>query len=286
MGSLQEHTLTMCGYKKIPCPNKCTHLIRKRRIDTKNTISMEIVRVFHKDIKKHVETECKERQYTCPYCHKIDTHEYITGWHQGFDCPKIPVKCLNSACKETFLREVTDQHDSICPYKVIPCKYKAIGCQSKRHRKDLEAHESSSQLHLGITMDTLLTVQKQCKKWSEECSVLRAQLNTTAKRHDRITFKIEKFSSFKGKKFYSPPFFSHPKGYKMIIEVSISDEDQVSACVYLMKGEYDSKLEFPFRGRVTLTLLNQEHDTNHLQWSEDAIGTFGSTRVVDLKFVI
>ncbi len=236
--------------------------------------------MFRKDIKKHVETECKNRQYTCPYCHKIDTYEYITECHQGFNCPKIPVKCPNSACKETFEREVRKQHDSICPYQLIPCKYKAIGCQSKPCRKDLEDHESSSQLHLGITMDTLLTVQKQCKKWSEECSVLRAQLNTTAERHDRITFKIENISRFKGES-YSPPFFSHPEGYKMIVEVYVNDEDQVSASVYLMKGEYDSKLEFPFRGRVTLTLLNQEHDTDHLQWSEDDTHSFGSTKVVD-----
>ncbi len=244
---------------------------------------MEIVQVFRKDIKKHLETECEERQYTCPYCHKIGTYKAITGWHQGLDCPKKTVKCPNSACKETFLREVKKQHDSICPYQLIPCKYKAIGCQSKPCRKDLEAHESSSQLHLRITMDTLLTVQKQCKKWSEECSVLRAQLNTTAERHDRITFKIEKISSFKGEeKSYSPQFFSHPEGYKMIIKVYVNNEDIVSANVYLMKGEYDSKLEFPFRGRVTLTLLNQEHDTNHLQWSEDAIDTLpGCREVVD-----
>ena len=67
---------------------------------------------------------------------------------------------------------------------------------------------------------------------------------------------------------YSPSFYSHPQGYKMCLEVLANGEGtgrgthvSVSAC--LMRGEWDSYLKWPFRGDVTIQLLNQIEDKGH-----------------------
>ena len=41
----------------------------------------------------------------------------------------------------------------------------------------------------------------------------------------------------------------------------------VSAYVYLMKGEYDSWLVWPFRGDMTLQLVNHINDQDHHEWT-------------------
>ena len=65
--------------------------------------------------------------------------------------------------------------------------------------------------------------------------------------------------------WYSRPFYSHRNGYKMCVGVaaqgvcisSASRSNHLAVCVCLMKGEYDNSLKWPFKGVVTIQLLNQ-----------------------------
>ena len=41
----------------------------------------------------------------------------------------------------------------------------------------------------------------------------------------------------------------------------------VSVYVYLMKGEYDSRLVWPFRGDITIQLVNHNNDQDHHEWT-------------------
>ena len=40
----------------------------------------------------------------------------------------------------------------------------------------------------------------------------------------------------------------------------------VSVFVHLMRGQFDNQLKWPFRGNVTINMMNQEEDTNHVTW--------------------
>lgn len=202
--SLAKH-VTVCDFEMISCPNKCEQRNRKRPIDSVSTL--KIVKVFRKDIEHHLTTDCECRRYKYPYCHEIDTYKTITGYHKILRCTKVTVECKNRGCKKTFLREAKKEHALICPYQKVQCKYKQFGCDTQLCRKDLQSHENDAQLHLRVTMDTLLTVQKQCRHWSRECSVLQAQLNTTANQSHRITFKMEKCFSYKKKNILQSTIF-------------------------------------------------------------------------------
>ena len=66
----------------------------------------------------------------------------------------------------------------------------------------------------------------------------------------------------------SPPFFSHPHGYKMCLRVYASGKgnasgSHVSVNICLLRGEFDQHLQWPFSGDVTIQLLNQLADKDH-----------------------
>ena len=50
-----------------------------------------------------------------------------------------------------------------------------------------------------------------------------------------------------------------------------------------MRGEYDDNLEWPFRGEVTVQLLNQRNDVNHC---EGALIEWGDYSSDDIDFMV
>ena len=71
-------------------------------------------------------------------------------------------------------------------------------------------------------------------------------------------------------KWFSPPFYSHIGGYKMCLRVYANgsgdgEVTHVSVFCTLLQGarEYDDQLKWPFRGDITIQLLNQSRDEDH-----------------------
>ena len=68
--------------------------------------------------------------------------------------------------------------------------------------------------------------------------------------------------------WYSPPFYTHPRGYKMCLCVYSNGwkggkDTHVSVFACLMRGEFDDNLKWPFQGHVTIAMLNQLEDNHH-----------------------
>ena len=68
--------------------------------------------------------------------------------------------------------------------------------------------------------------------------------------------------------WYSPHFFTYPNGYKMCLRVFANGHGpgkgtHFSVYVCLMQGEFDDQLKWPFRGNITVKLLNQGEDKDH-----------------------
>ena len=69
--------------------------------------------------------------------------------------------------------------------------------------------------------------------------------------------------------WYSPGFSTHVGGYKMCIRVDANGQGNgkgthVSLFVYMMKGEFDSHLKWPFKGEITVELVNQKEGGENL----------------------
>ena len=87
-------------------------------------------------------------------------------------------------------------------------------------------------------------------------------------------FTMRDFSKFKSKNstWTSDPFFTHKNGYKFVLVVHPNGTynykgKSVSIFAHLMKGEYDGTLNFPFRGRIYVQIVNQtgKIDRNHVE---------------------
>ena len=72
------------------------------------------------------------------------------------------------------------------------------------------------------------------------------------------------------RKWYSPPFYSGPGGYKLCLCVvndnywnKVFFQGSMPVCVYLMRGEYDDSLVWPFCGDITVQLVNLISDQDH-----------------------
>ena len=68
--------------------------------------------------------------------------------------------------------------------------------------------------------------------------------------------------------WYSDPFYSHNKGYKMCLNVYAGgngdgEGTHLSVFLALMKGPHDDELTWPLRGAFEIKLLNQIRDSKH-----------------------
>ena len=71
-----------------------------------------------------------------------------------------------------------------------------------------------------------------------------------------------------GTAWYSTPFYTRPRGYKMRLRVDADGNGDgkgthVSVFVCLVQGEFDDHLKWPFRGDITVQLLDQKGREEH-----------------------
>ena len=69
--------------------------------------------------------------------------------------------------------------------------------------------------------------------------------------------------------WYSPPFYSHPQGYKLCLRVDANgygsgEGTHIAVFAHLMVGEFDDILKWPFLGKVIVQLVDQEGGKDHI----------------------
>ncbi len=241
LGSLEAHR-TECVFSEVSCPNNCsTQLLRR-------------------DVRSHVESECPQRDYTCPLCDKQGKYCDITTTHVE-QCPNFVVRCPNTGCSTDMKRCEVSKHRRTCPNEVVKCSYAKVGCKEEMVRERCKNHETESvEFHLKLAVNRISTLESKVKDLE---SKLRKPIVP-------VVFKLSDFSKRKdtNAEWYSGGFYSHPGGYRMTlcIDANGSSEEfrsQLSMFVCLTGGEYDDNLVWPFNGTITIELLNQLEDRNH-----------------------
>ena len=85
-------------------------------------------------------------------------------------------------------------------------------------------------------------------------------------------FTLTEFTKRKqfNNEYCSPPFYSHPHGYKLCIRVVANGNGEgkdtrikLSIIVNLMRGDYDNNLQWPFGGDIIVELVNWKEDNHH-----------------------
>ena len=235
--SLEAH-LTGCNFSFVPCPNQCVDF------------SGHVVKVKVKELRMH-KSRCPRRPYQCRHCKQSGEFIDITTIHLQ-KCPSLRVACPNRSCRKRLIRRDISSHRKECPFEEIPCKYARIGCNTRLLRREREEHESDAEGHLQLAVDTV--------------SELKSKLDE----QQMVIFKLRNFEKLKSDKkpVYCRPFYTSPRGYRMYVEVRANgargcESHHVSVCAYLLPGENDDNLLWPFTGTVLVELLNQLEDANH-----------------------
>lgn len=74
--------------------------------------------------------------------------------------------------------------------------------------------------------------------------------------------RIEEAESGRTPSLYSPPFYSSAAGYKMCARIYLDGDgagkrSHISLFFVVMRGDYDSLLQWPFQQKVRMSLLDQ-----------------------------
>ena len=251
---------------------------------------------------------CPSRPVPCPNECGISPELKFLEHHVDDECPMKMVECAfkYAGCKETFLRKDMGDHMNqnlaghmslqaashqqelkklnhrISELEIQLAKAKAENkTLMKQVEQDCRAQVAAASREVKKAQDLRLkghlsTLRGEIKKAQDETKdqIIR-ELGAVREPHSRVVLVPVSFTmtGFQQKKvsnssWYSPWFYTHPRGYKMCLRVDangygVRKNSHISVYLYMMRGEYDDSLRWPFQGDITVQLLNQVGGSEH-----------------------
>ncbi|XP_068683028.1 TNF receptor-associated factor 4-like isoform X2 [Montipora foliosa] len=189
------------------------------------------------------------------------------------DCQRFPVNCPNG-CGESIPREEMCLHtEDKCPLAPLPCPYADMGCTKKVLQDDIDSHvESEMRLHLDLACVKLRDTEEGLRNTKQLVKKLEERIDALENKTGVFLRKIRGFDEIlqQAKTGYedeikSAPFYTSEFGYKVRMSlnpngVGKGENTHLSIFIYIMKGDYDSILQWPFRKRVTFTLIEPKEN--------------------------
>ena len=200
----------------------------------------------------------------------LDENGYA-GHHA--ECSEAPLTCPNKCGADKIKRKDMESHRNQCLQEPVECPFAEAGCKFTLCRHQLEDHMTSQQQQHLLTLLTdyrktknkLCNLEKELSKTKEKLCEAKSKLamaedritslSKLQKAGDFVTVKMPNFSEYchNGKAWQSPPFY-YREGYKMCLAVYANGVGEgagthVSVSLFLLAGEYDSRLSWPLRCR-------------------------------------
>ena len=262
----KEHVNNDCRYTEVACAYESlgcgVRVLRKDRAAHENED-----REKHMDLSLTTITSLSDQLQTLTEQNKIlsenhnkesEEHEKLSVEHKNLiDCVRLQdeqLKLMFECCKKE-----SEQHEK---------NYKKLTATVQLHHEQLktltEHYEKESDQHKEnhTNLSEVVSLQdNQLKLLTEQNKTLPGEA---------VVFKVSGFASKKMKNeiFYSPPFYTHPGGYRMCVLVVANGHGDgkgthVSVFIKPLQGQYDGQLHWPFQGTITYELLNQLQDVHH-----------------------
>ena len=206
-----------------------------------------------------------------------DTHECRLGEEEmdyAFNTADYEDSCLFLGTDE---REYIGDHAHSCANECVSCRCTAIESNATKIRPDNTQHGrtqlSQCLRQLSMCRRAIASSHSEILSLKECTSLLADELSSLRKLTDEnlpVTITVENFTSKKANEevFYSKPFYSHPRGYKMCLKVNPNalgecPSSHVSVFIKLLHGPHDDQLHWPFVGSVRIELLDQLTGRDH-----------------------
>ena len=263
----------VCPFFPLSCPNNCELVLQRQEVE------------------HHVSQDCPLTLVLCDF-HVVCCQARLTRRDMPFHISE------NLTGHMSLLQAHTMTHpgENMATYLwLMVGSIQKVVLENANIRSDLhkaqerlqESQEAVAQLECTIIAqnETIATHAKELKASQERVAQLQqktqiqeATLNQHQKTLEKVTytgtlpfeFTMTEFEKHKkaGDEWYSPPFYTHTHGYRMCIRVDANGwkegmKTHLSAYSYLMQGDFDNDLPWPFQGVITVQLLNQLEDSKH-----------------------
>ena len=242
----QDHYLD-CEMYPVPCPNKCQEAsFERQKVDS------------------HVKDECLLTEIHCPL--------HYAGCKVRLPRRDMPDHMSDTVTHMTLLATVTQSmqqniEDLKKENKELRQKTHSLEEKQKATEKEVEIQDLKKE-NQELRQKTHSLEEKQ-KATEKKVEILREE--THRDRHTTgvpIDFHM-KYEREK-EEIVSPSFYTHSSGYEMCIELNPNGYGDgkgthVSVFTSLMRGPYDDHLKWPFRGKITVQIVNQAGDHSHVE---------------------
>ena len=215
---------------------------------------------------------CDKRPFSCKYCNDY-TSTYNDVIHNHWPvCACHPVHCPN-ACGAIPQRQNLECHVAkSCPLTVVECEFHYTGCEVRLPRRNMPDHLKDGLVtHFSLLAVSHKRQQEEIKtlkkEHQEEIKALTKQMNKLKiqtkqlRLHTQIfpvDFMVINPPAYRvHNPWSSAPFYSHSQGYKLRLTFFRGIRSVLVHC-YLMQGEFDGLLKWPFKAEMNLVLLHQQ----------------------------
>ena len=264
LGELETH-LSECKFVLKDCPNDCGMNMAKREIST------------------HVTEHCTERKITCRFCAIQVKWKYLQI-HYDDECAYYPTKCVNCGQSNIPKCKVDGHFENECLAIQIKCPFNVVGCEFTGLRVDVNEHIHSTMIaHLTDMIKAFRTSEQARNSEMSDMKQTVSDLWRSVRASGTPPHVCKYFYMWEicdvGRlrrdairdlmpALHSPSFYTAlENGYKFCLRINLNGVDSgkgkhIALFVHMMTGRFDSRLQWPFKGNVTLTLLDQSSRSN------------------------
>ena len=158
-----------------------------------------------------------------------------------------------------------------CPEMDVTCAFKRYGCDIVTKRKHMEHHEEEFQTkhlqmmdkHIRSIDENLQTVKSQFQTLNLKLQLVEKEMKHT---FGGIICEISGFrekmktnQSYKTKEFYVGLY-----NFQATIYPRNDNQEKLGIYIQIVRGQFDDKLVWPFRGILSFTLMNKSKEENSI----------------------
>ena len=302
--------LVGCEAVEIECRH-CSGLFQRRYVNTHQAIecirrpfSCEYCRNYkadYEDVTSKHWPVCKSYLVPCPNECGANPERQNLEHHVSKYCPLTIIDCdfHYTGCEVQLPRKDMPAHlaENLVPHMAKLVTYNQNKVQEKEqqilqltkgmtekleeNRLKIDQLERKNEALSKSLLEKEQEIAQLKAKQEEDHSSVQALQLYAGPPVDRIMTEFEKHRQ-DGDLWFSEPFCTHPYGYKMCLCVHANGWNtckgtHVSVFGCLVKGKFDDYLKWPFRGDITIQLINHLQDEHHTQVVEFSKANSSST---------
>ena len=265
-----------CNKYPVDCPNKCREYQFERQA-----------------LATHLKDECPLTLVNCPFYYagcdvqipRKDMSEHMKDWAKHLTLLASVTHTImreNQDLRETMKKMNQDHQDKMKAMQEMErlqtTQQEKLQATQKGMQEKLQDEQRSMKKKLQVTQQDVQAMQEQVQTTQESVKATEDETENLSEKIEELKLALTRYAGFPkvyrvertGNAVFLPGFYTHQHGYKMCIRVDPNGSGDgkgthISIFVYLMKGSYDDHLKWPFRGNITIQIVNQAGDHDHIE---------------------